>query len=210
VRRVWALQALIGFGLGLLLVGTMFLIELAAGWLVPREVAAAGAAAALAVGLGRALLVAAIEETIFRGLILEYLRRPIGTLWAVAVSSIAFAAVHGFNSNATPLALINLAVAGALFALAYLVGRGLALPIGLHAGWNWFEGSVFGFPVSGSTRDSMLQPSVSGPEWATGGAFGPEGGVVGLVAMGIVALVLWLLRHRLPLPPEPARGAPAA
>jgi membrane protease YdiL (CAAX protease family) len=212
-----------GAALGLLLVGSMFVAQWAAGWLAVVGVAApAAAAAALVGGAVRALVVAALEETIFRGLLLGLLQRPLGTPVAVGVSSLAFALVHAWNANATPLAVANLVVAGALFAVAYLVGRGaasplrldqlsslplgelasrvargLALPIGLHAAWNWLEGSVFGFPVSGSTRESLLAVTVSGPEWATGGAFGPEGGLVGLGAMVLTGLVLWGLRRRL-------------
>ena len=71
-------------------------------------------------------------------------------------------------------------------------------PIGLHAAWNWFEGWVFGFPVSGTLRESLLVLDIRGPAWATGGAFGPEGGALGLAAMALVAALLWLLRDRLP------------
>ena len=199
VWRIWLAQGAIGATLGLLLVSSVFVAEWAAGWLVVREVAAPSiAAGALLVGLGRALLVGAIEETIFRGLLLDYLRRPIGTPAAVAVSSLAFALVHAWNANITPLALASLALAGALLGLAFLVRRGLALPIGLHAAWNFFEGSVFGFPVSGSPRASLLAVEVAGPELATGGAFGPEGGWVGLAAILLVAVVLWLAREWVP------------
>ena len=225
--RVWGVQFGIGLAFALWLVGTVFLLELGAGWLAVRGAAAPDiVAAALGAGLPRALVVAVIEEAIFRGGLLAYLQRPLGTGGAVAVSSAAFALVHTWNANATPLAIGNLLVAGALFALAYLVGRGfavpfaaeeraargmpallyvfgrgLALPIGLHAGWNFFEGSVFGFPVSGTFRDSVLQVSLAGPELATGGAFGPEGGLVGLGAMALTWLVLWAARRRVPVCP---------
>jgi membrane protease YdiL (CAAX protease family) len=225
--RAWAVQAALGVALGLLLVGGVFLAEWATGWLLVLAVAPPAAAiAALLGGAARALGVAALEETIFRGVLLGYLRRPIGTPAAVAVSALAFALVHAWNANATPLALVNLAVAGVLFGLAYLVARGptpafaaeeaaarglpalayaiargLALPIALHAAWNFFEGSVFGFPVSGSSRPSLLAVDVAGPELVTGGAFGPEGGLLGLGATLLTALVLWLLRGWVPRAP---------
>jgi membrane protease YdiL (CAAX protease family) len=220
--RTWVLQLGIGVGLGLLLVGTVFVAELAAGWLTVRGVGT-GALAALTLGLGRAVGVALVEETIFRGALLSYLQRPLGNGGAVAASSAAFALVHAWNANATPLAIANLVGAGALFGLAYLIargfdvpfaaeeakarglgqvayaiGRGLPLPVGLHAAWNFFEGSIFGFPVSGSARDSLLDVSVGGPDVWTGGAFGPEGGILGLAAMLLVGVVLWAGRDRVP------------
>jgi membrane protease YdiL (CAAX protease family) len=229
---VWTVQLAIGLALALLLVGTIFATMIAAGWVAVRGVAPPDVLVlAVIVGAGRALAVAVVEEAIFRAGVLAYLQRPIGTAGAVAVSSAAFALVHAWNANATPLAIGNLLVAGALFALAYLVGRGfdvpfateersakglaalayamgrgLALPVGLHAGWNFFEGSVFGFPVSGSTRASVLRLAVSGPELATGGGFGPEGGLVGLAAIALTWLVLWAVRRRVPLCPPLTPG----
>src|SRR5262249_5947640 len=138
----------------------------------------------------------------------------------------AFALVHAWNANATPLALVNLAVAGVLFGLAYLVARGptptfaveeaaarglpglsyaiargLPLPIALHAAWNFFEGSVFGFPGSVLPRPSLLFVDVAGAELVTGGAFGPEGGLLGLGATLLTALVLWLVGGGVPRAP---------
>jgi membrane protease YdiL (CAAX protease family) len=208
--RLWLAQGGIGALLGWLLVTIIFVVEWAAGWLTVQGPSPfAVAVGALTVGLGRAVLVAAIEEAIFRGLLLDYLRRPIGTPAAVGVSSLAFAAAHAFNSNVNALAVTNLAVAGVVFGLAFLWGKGLALPIGLHAAWNFFEGSVYGFPVSGSSRESVLLVEVRGPELVTGGAFGPEGGLVGLAAMLLTVLVMWLARARLPGPAASA-GTPAA
>lgn len=197
--RLWAAQAAVGAGLGLLLVASIFLVAWAAGWVAVVAITPpAAAAAALLSGLGRAVVVAVVEEALFRGLLLGSLRTWIGTTGAVLLSAVAFGAVHAFNANATPLAIANLVAAGLLFALAFLVGRGLALPIGLHAAWNWFEGSVFGFPVSGTLRDRLLVLEDRGPAQWTGGAFGPEGGLLGLAAMALVAAVLWWLRRRLP------------
>ena len=220
--RAWAVQLSIGALLGLLLVGAVFVAELVAGWLTVRGVGA-GALGALSVGLVRALVVAVIEETTFRGALLGYLQRPLGNTGAVAASSVVFALVHAWNANATPLAILGLVVAGGLFGLAYLVargfavsfaveeakahglgqlayaiGRGLPLPVGLHAAWNFFEGSVFGFPVSGSPRDSLLEVAVAGPDLMTGGAFGPEGGLLGLGATALAGAVLWAMRDRVP------------
>ena len=220
--QAWGSQLALGAALGLLLVGIVFVVEIAAGWLTVQGIGAS-VLTALAVGFGRAVLVAAVEETIFRGALLGYLQRPLGNVGAVIASSVVFALVHAWNANATPLAIANLVVAGVLFAVAYLVGRGfdvpfaaeetkargmaqlayaigrgLPLPIGLHAAWNFFEGSVFGFPVSGSPRDSLLEVNVGGPELLTGGAFGPEGGLLGLAATVLVGGVLWALRGRVP------------
>jgi membrane protease YdiL (CAAX protease family) len=203
--RRWAAQAAVGAVLGLLLTASVVLVAWAAGWLRVVGVAPPGAAVlALLSGLGRAVLVAVVEETLFRGVLVGYLRARIGLPAAVGLSALAFGAAHAFNAHVTPLALANLVAAGLLFALAFVVGRGLALPIGLHAAWNWFEGSVFGLPVSGVPRDRLLVVEEHGPPLWTGGAFGPEGGLLGLAAMALVAGVLWLARDHLPQEPPAA------
>jgi hypothetical protein len=66
----------------------------------------------------------------------------------------------------------------------------LWLPIGLHLGWNFFEGNIFGFPVSGLDTFRLIRHSINGPTWLTGGPFGPEAGLIILPAM---ALGIWLM-----------------
>ena len=75
----------------------------------------------------------------------------------------------------------------------------LAIPIGLHVSWNFVQGSVLGFPVSGqSVGPTLIAIEQGGPEWLTGGAFGPEAGALGVAVelLGIAAVVLWVRRRR--------------
>jgi hypothetical protein len=65
--------------------------------------------------------------------------------------------------------------------------------MGLHTGWNFFEGTVFGFPVSGiGDFPRLLHPAISGPALITGGPFGPEAGLVLLPALGLGAGLVYL------------------
>jgi membrane protease YdiL (CAAX protease family) len=81
--------------------------------------------------------------------------------------------------------------AGVLLALAYAATDRLWLPIGVHTGWNFTEGSVFGASVSGhAPGDALFQGSLSGPVTLTGGIFGPESSIVGVAVCLVAAAAL--------------------
>ena len=87
---------------------------------------------------------------------------------------------------------VGIFLAGAFLALGYLTTRQLWLPIGLHIGWNFFEGVVFGFPVSGTETYSLLITNMVGPDLWTGGPFGPEAGIVVLPSLMLGALLIFI------------------
>jgi hypothetical protein len=102
------------------------------------------------------------------------------------------------NADASWLSSAGIAIeAGVLFAAAYVAFRSLWVPIGMHWAWNLFEGPVFGTPVSGMSMHSLLHGELRGSALVTGGAFGPE---AGLVCIGLGALLggffLWLAIRR--------------
>lgn len=131
------------------------------------------------------------EELLARGYLFQNLEAGLNTVWAVLLSSAVFGLLHIGNPNASPLAALGILGAGLLFALAYLRTRALWLPIGLHIGWNFFEGVVFGFPVSGLETARLVETRISGPELWTGGAFGPEAGLALLPALLAGGLWVW-------------------
>jgi len=101
------------------------------------------------------------------------------------------------NPNATWVSAAGIFFAGIYLAYGYIRTRQLWLPIGLHIGWNFFEGVVFGFPVSGLDIYALLRIKVSGPELWTGGAFGPEAGLIVLpsILLGVI-FIYWFTRNR--------------
>lgn len=180
---------------GVLLVGVLALPALVGGWSgrvwLPEGAPSFLRTAALC--LAGFFCVGAGEELAFRGFFYRGLTRHIGDRAALFVSSFLFAALHVGNPNVTPLAALNIALAGlVLGGVARATGR-LAAPIGLHTGWNFALGALVGLPVSGVPSAGLLRIPVSGPAWWTGGAFGPEGGIVSSVLLG--ALAAWLLRR---------------
>ncbi len=133
------------------------------------------------------------EELLSRGYHLQTLASGLNLYWGVVLSSIVFGVLHVLNPGATWISTLGIVLAGLFLASGYLGTRQLWLSIGLHIGWNFFEGPVFGFPVSGLDFYHLLRVQVSGPALWTGGAFGPEAGLilVPAVALGLLLVTAY-------------------
>lgn len=141
-----------------------------------------------------ALLVGIFEETITRGFLFRLIQLAGGTWIAIVISSALFGAAHAFNPSATLTSSVAIALeAGVLLAAAFIVTGRLWLPIGIHAGWNFAEGPLFGMAVSGGhVKSSLLTGTLTGPVFLTGGGFGPEASVVAIVVcLAAGAIFLW-------------------
>lgn len=138
------------------------------------------------------------EELVFRGAIFRIADERLGTAAALLVSSILFGLLHAANPGATLLSTAAIAIeAGALLGVAYAASRSLWLPIGLHFGWNFTEGGVFGTAVSGGQSHGLIESVLSGPTFVTGGAFGPEASVIAVaVCVAATAIIgAWTVRY---------------
>lgn len=137
------------------------------------------------------------EELFSRGYHLQTIASGASLFWGVIISSAVFGALHLGNPSATWVSTTGIFFAGIYLAYGYVRTRQLWLPIGLHIGWNFFEGVVFGFPVSGRDIYALTRIEVTGPEIWTGGAFGPEAGLIVLPSLLLGAgLIYWFTRNR--------------
>ena len=153
-----------------------------------------GTTAGLGVGALTALFAATVEETLIRGFLFRIVQMLGGTWIAVLISSAFFGAGHAFNPGATVTSSVAIALeAGVLLAAAYVLTGRLWFPIGLHVGWNFAEGSLYGLSVSGFTaKDALTHGSLKGPAILTGAAFGPEASIIAVVlCFAIAILLLW-------------------
>jgi membrane protease YdiL (CAAX protease family) len=154
-------------------------------------------------GLGPAVvtaIVAAIgEEVIFRGVVFRVIEDSLGTWLAIAISAAIFGLLHAGNPGATAVSTAAIALeAGVLLSAAYAFSRNLWLPIGLHFGWNFTEGGVFGAAVSGRGYHGLVSAPLSAkaPELITGGAFGPEASGFAVAVCLAAALALGVAAAR--------------
>ncbi len=139
-------------------------------------------------------LVAVSEEIFFRGILFRMINRRWNLWAALVISALIFGGLHIFNDNATLWSSIAIAIeAGSLLGAAYAYSKNLWLPIGIHWIWNYTQGNILGFPVSGEDNvTSVITPEISGPQWFTGGSFGAEASVIAAV-IGLL-ISLWFIR----------------
>ncbi len=224
----WWRDFAFGLALGILLMTGIFLAEWLAGWVVVVGYIRSPAGIPFAVAIwGPVVFFLAVgfyEELLARGYWLRNLAEGLslpglgpsgGLLLAYALTSGIFGALHMGNPNATWTSTANLVLAGLLLGLPVILTGELAISIGLHITWNFFQGNVYGFPVSGLSANQVTFLAIEqrGPELWTGGAFGPEAGLIGIGAMGVGVLLIlaWLrwTRGSLALHTEWARYVPA-
>ncbi len=138
------------------------------------------------------ILVGWNEELLSRGYHLQTIASGTNLFWGVIISSTIFGLLHLGNPNATWVSAAGIFFAGLFLAYGYVCTKQLWLSIGLHIGWNFFEGVIFGFPVSGLNIYPLTHITITGPEIWTGGAFGPEAGLIVLPALALGAVLIYL------------------
>ena len=142
------------------------------------------------------VIVAFNEELLFRGYILGNLMLSMNRWVALLVSSFFFALVHMGNAHITLLSFCSILFAGLLLGLPYIFTRSLWLPLALHFSWNYFQGTIFGFSVSGNAEYSLITQTRQGDTMLNGGAFGFEGSILAVVFLAIAIAALSFYYHR--------------
>lgn len=211
LTREWWIDLGFGLVLGALLMTGIFLVELAFGWVTVTGTFEATDGSSsffpaillplvlfLCVGFGEELLSRGYQLTnLAEGLNYPWLGGPRGAiLLAWVISSSVFGFAHLGNPGASIISTVNIAFAGLLLGVGYVLTGRLAISVGLHITWNFFQGNVFGFPVSGldPIGASVIRIEQGGPPVFTGGGFGPEAGLMDIAAtvVGSLLILLWV------------------
>jgi uncharacterized protein len=137
------------------------------------------------------IMVGFAEEIFGRGYIMSALRQTRNLTIVIIISSVLFALLHSLNSGIGLIPYLNLTLVGVLFAFMYLRSGNIWMCIGYHITWNYFQGYVFGFNVSGNQTDGILTTVFDDNKLLNGGAFGPEGGLIVTAVILIGFLFVW-------------------
>lgn len=214
--RMWWRDCLFGVLLAAILMTGIFLIEWAFGWITIESFFTSISASPTRdsptdkifqlVGILLVFISVAIyEELLIRGYLLKNLAEGLNhpkikseyaLIASILISSMIFSLSHFGNPHASTFSLFNIFLAGLFFSLGILFTGELATPISLHFSWNFFQGIVFGFPVSGfQVPVHLIHVQQAGPAQLTGSAFGPEAGWIGTWAI-LIGSTATILRHQ--------------
>jgi membrane protease YdiL (CAAX protease family) len=209
LTKSWWYDLTVGLVIGAILISFVFFTEFAAGWLVIANNFQNGKEITtfvipIAICLISFIVVGFYEELHIRGYVLTNLSEgfnfnesnpKIAIIIATVFISLLFGFAHAFNPNASLISSLCLTITSLVWASAYILTGKLAISIGIHITWNFFQGCVYGFPVSGrGLGASLISIQQNGPEIWTGGSFGPEAGLLCIVAnfFGVLLIMFWV------------------
>ena len=138
------------------------------------------------------LCVALCEETMFRGYAQFTVTRGIGFWWGALIFAAVFGFIHSSNSGESPVGLFGAGAVGLIFCLSLWYTGSLWWAVGFHAAWDWGQSYFYGTADSGLiARGHLYREHAVGPALWSGGATGPEGSVIVLPLLVIIALLMW-------------------
>ena len=139
------------------------------------------------------ILVSVNEEVLVRGYILPNFMDSMNRYLALVLSSLIFTGLHLLNPNVSVLGVTNIFLAGILLGIGYIFTKNLWFPLALHFSWNFFQGPIFGFEVSGTDSNALISQSINGSELLTGGKFGFEGSLLASALCTACILICWFI-----------------
>lgn len=192
----WLIGLAIGLAIGAALMAAPAIVLSALG-AVTFQIGALDSAA-LTTLFALFVAVAITEELMFRGFVFQRLIDGLGVWPAQLIGGAFFLLTHSDALREAGalglLGAINIFIASLMFGFAFVRTRSLAMPIGIHLAANFTQGALLGFGVSGDREQGWLTPQLHGPDWLTGGVFGLEASVPGLIC--VIAVTVALFRWR--------------
>lgn len=144
------------------------------------------------------LLQGGTEEVATRGWLLTRIAARTNLSLAIAISSSLFGILHLGNAGVTFLSLLNIILDGVLAGLLFICTDSIWLVVAQHGTWNYVQGNLLGFQVSGTGADASIFSFTmgSGPDWLTGGEFGAEGSIITTLVLLVSLVIVYRIGER--------------
>lgn len=141
------------------------------------------------------MIQSATEEILTRGWLMNVLAARYNMVFALIFSSAIFGIMHLFNPDVNYIAVINIILVGIFYGIYVIKTNDLWSVCGMHAAWNFAQGNVFGFEVSGINVavSSIFDFNLVGSETISGGAFGPEAGLIATFVLLLSIIIVYVL-----------------
>ncbi|MCI9060855.1 MULTISPECIES: CPBP family intramembrane glutamic endopeptidase [Romboutsia] len=198
-KNNWLKKYLLGFFIGLVMMSIIVLILLSFGYITieknPIQPVGVSAISSVLVILFGWIIQGATEEIVTRGWLLNVLSNKYNIGVGLLISSTLFGLMHLSNPNVNYIAVINIILVGLFYGFYVIKTNDLWAVCGMHTAWNFAQGNLFGFEVSGIdvSVGSLIDLNLVGSDFVTGGIFGPEAGIVAtfilLVSIGILLFI---------------------
>lgn len=198
-KNNWLKKYLLGFFIGLVMMSIIVLILLSFGYITieknPIQPVGVSAISSVLVILFGWIIQGATEEIVTRGWLLNVLSNKYNIGVGLLISSTLFGLMHLSNPNVNYIAVINIILVGLFYGFYVIKTNDLWAVCGMHTAWNFAQGNLFGFEVSGIdvSVGSLIDLNLVGSDFITGGIFGPEAGIVAtfilLVSIGILLFI---------------------
>ena len=182
-KNNWLKKYSLGFLIGLAMMSIIVLILFPFGYITveknPIQPVGISAIASVLVILLGWIIQGATEEIVTRGWLLNVLSTKYNIEVGLLISSTLFGLMHLTNPNVNYIAVINIILVGLFYGLYVIKTNDLWAVCGMHSAWNFAQGNIFGFKVSGLdvSIGSLIDLNLVGSDFVTGGIFGPEAGI---------------------------------
>ena len=202
-KNNWLKKYSLGFLIGLAMMSIIVLILLPFGYITieknPIQPVGVSAIASVLVILFGWIIQGATEEIVTRGWLLNVLSTKYNIGVGLLISSTLFGLMHLTNPNVNYIAVINIILVGLFYGLYVIKTNDLWAVCGMHSAWNFAQGNIFGFKVSGLdvSVGSLIDLNLGGIDIVTGGIFGPEAGITAtFILLASIGILLFIDKKR--------------
>ena len=202
-KNNWLKKYSLGFLIGLAMMSIIVLILLPFGYITieknPIQPVGVSAIASVLVILFGWIIQGATEEIVTRGWLLNVLSTKYNIGVGLLISSTLFGLMHLTNPNVNYIAVINIILVGLFYGLYVIKTNDLWAVCGMHSAWNFAQGNLFGFEVSGLdvSVGSLIDLNLVGSDFVTGGIFGPEAGITAtFILLASIGILLFIDKKR--------------